>query len=329
MTDTTHKYTDGFIYYSYTDSNGQTKILDFSTLETDEFKDGFTWIHLNRSDKNVHDWLIRDPLIDETVTQSLLADDSRPRATPHGDGVLMSLRGVNLNEGGEPEDMVSVRMWIEPHRIVTVQNRNMRATHTMYEQMQKRSSPHTPGDFVADLALLITTNMGPTISELNDKIDGMEEQVLDSDASSLRTGLGELRREAILFRRYVAPQRDALNTLSFQNLEWITDKDRLRLREASDQTTRIAEELEAVRERAALVYDQLVDKRAEEMNRTMLILAIVAGVFMPLGLIAGMMGMNVGGMPLLESPFGFWVTSGVILLTGFLTVILFKVMKWM
>lgn len=329
MTNSNHNYTEGFIYYSYTDTKGNTKKLDFENIETDNFQEGFTWIHLNRGDENVQEWLVRDPNIDETVTQSLLADDSRPRATPHGDGVLMSLRGVNLNEGGEPEDMVSIRMWIEPHRIVTIQSRNMRAIHTMYEQMQKRGSPKTPGDFVADLALFITTNMSPTISDLNDKIDSMEEQVLDADASSLRAGLGELRREAILYRRYVAPQRDALNTLSFQNLEWITDKDRLRLREASDQTTRIAEELEAVRERAALVYDQLVDKRSEEMNRIMLVLAVVTTIFLPMGLIAGMMGMNVGGMPLLESPIGFWVTAGIMSLIGAVTIIIFKIMKWM
>lgn len=319
----------GFIFYWHVAPDGKVTKLDFNNLDEDNFKRGYVWIHLNRSDPEVKKWLIRDPDIDETVTDSLLADDTRPRATPHEEGVLLNLRGINLNPEGDPEDMVSMRLWIEPHRIVTVQNRNLRAIKSIQEQFVKKRAPRTPGDFVADLSIHLVTNMSPTIVELNDKVDDLEEQVLDKDGSSLRTGLAELRRTAIMLRRYLAPQRDALNTLALQNLEWITERDRLRLREGGDQTTRVTEELEAVRERAAIVYDQLVDKRAEEMNRTMLVLAVVTAVFLPLGLIAGMMGMNVGGMPLLESPIGFWVTVGVIALIGMLTVGVFKLMKWM
>ncbi|MBT8142647.1 MAG: zinc transporter ZntB [Gammaproteobacteria bacterium] len=320
---------EGFLHFWLVGRNGNAQQLDFSQLENIQKGEGFHWIHLNRSDPNVQDWLIRDPDIDATVTESLLAEDTRPRATPHGDGVLLNLRGINFNPGGEPEDMVALRMWIEPHRIVTVQGRNLRAVDSLLQQFISKRPPLTPGDFVADLAIHIATYMAPTVTDLNAEVDDLEEQVLDADAGSLRVGLGELRRKAIMIRRYLAPQRDALNSLAIQNFPWITDRDRLRLREGSDQTTRLTEELDAVRERAAIVYDQLVDKRAEEMNRTMLVLAVVAAIFLPLGLIAGMMGMNVGGMPLLESPLGFWITSAVIALTGAATVAIFKIMKWM
>ncbi len=328
-----NKHSKGFLNYWHVDNLGKAKLGDIHEFESEQVmqipSEGFSWIHLNRNDPKVKDWLIRDPYIDATVTDSLLADDTRPRATPHGDGVLMNLRGINLNPDGNPEDMVSVRLWIEPNRVVSVQYRDLKAMSNLLQQFEKNRPPSTPGDFVADLAIYLVTNMSPTISELNDKVDDLEEQVLDKDGSSLRTGLAELRRTAIMLRRYLAPQRDALNTLALQNVPWITAKDRLRLREGSDQTTRITEELEAVRERAAIVYDQLLDKRSEEMNHIMLILAVLTGVFLPLGLIAGMMGMNVGGMPLLESPVGFWFVTGLLAVVGVVTMAIFKIMKWL
>ena len=187
-----YEYTEGFLEYWHVNVQGQAKELDFPQLESGNFKEGFTWIHLNRSDTNVNEWLIRDPDIDSTVTESLLADDTRPRATPHGDGVLMNLRGINLNPDGDPEDMVSIRLWIEPNRVVTVQHRDLKAIKNVQKQFENNRPPLTPGDFVADLSIYLVTNMSPTIADLNDKVDDLEEQVIDKDGSSLRTGLAEL-----------------------------------------------------------------------------------------------------------------------------------------
>ncbi len=93
------------------------------------------------------------------------------------------------------------------------------------------------------------------------------------------------------------PQRDALSTLAIEDLPWLSERDRSQLREATDRITRLAEELDAIRERAAVVQDQLVERRAEAMNHNMMILAVVAAVFLPLGLLTGLLGINVGGMP--------------------------------
>ena len=156
----------------------------------------------------------------------------------------------------------------------------------------------------------------------------LEENIDDSTASKSRSKIADLRREAILLRRYIAPQRDALNTLALQNVDYITPDDRLRIRDAADQTTRITEELEAIRERCAIVKDQLTDMRAEEMNRNMMILSVVAAVFLPLGLISGMFGINVGGMPWTESVNGFWIVTAAVIVIGIIQLIIFKILKW-
>jgi zinc transporter len=85
------------------------------------------------------------------------------------------------------------------------------------------------------------------------------------------------------------------------------------LRETGDQVIRLVEELDAARERSAILNDQLTDKRAEEMNATMLLLSVVAAIFLPLGFLTGLLGVNVGGMPGATWSAAFWLVCGLCL----------------
>jgi zinc transporter len=64
------------------------------------------------------------------------------------------------------------------------------------------------------------------------------------------------------------------------------------------------------------------------MNRNMMVLSVVAAIFLPLGLISGMMGINVGGMPWVDNGLGFWYVAGMIVIIGIIQLILFRLMKW-
>ena len=292
-------------------------------------KTGYKWLHLDATAEGVRDWMTADPSIDRVAERNLLADDSRPRTIAHEDDILINLRGVNLNPGSEPEDMIGIRFFIEPNRVTSVERRPLKATRDLAEVARTQGLPTTPGGFIARFALAIIDRMNPTIADLNEQVDELEEKIGDMSADAGRDSLAELRRESILLRRYLAPQRDALNTLALQNMDWITEDDRLRIREAADQATRITEELEAIRERCAIVHDGLVDKRSEEMNRNMMILSVVAAIFLPLGLISGMMGINVGGMPWVESEYGFWLVTGIVVVTGIIQLFVFRALKWL
>jgi len=68
--------------------------------------------------------------------------------------------------------------------------------------------------------------------------------------------------------------------------------------------------------------------RAEEMNRNMMILSVVAAIFLPLGLISGMFGINVGGMPWTENASGFWMVTIIVFIIAFIQLIAFKILKW-
>jgi len=290
---------------------------------------GYEWLHFTTTEPSCLMWMEEDKEVDSMAARNLLAADSRPRTIFHNDALLVNLRGVNLNEGSEPEDMIGIRFFVQNGRVISVERRPLKATRDIVERFPKQAVPVTPGGLIALFGLTLADRMNPTIVELNEQVDSLEEAVDAATGQNHISELSELRREAIMLRRYLAPQRDALNTLSLQNVDFISNDDRLRIREAADQATRINEELEAIRERCAIVKDQLVDLRAEEMNRNMMLLSVVTAIFLPLGLISGMFGVNVGGMPWTDTPFGFWYLTAIIIAIALTLLTIFKKAKWL
>ena len=200
--------------------DGEGRARPASLKELAEQKEGenaiaFAWVHLHRGHRDVTDWL-KESGLDPFVVEALTADETRPRCTVHGEGALLNLRGVNLNPGSEPEDMVSVRLWVEEKRVVGVWRRPLMAVRDMFDAIERNQAPVSPGDLVAKLALRLADRAEPTVAALNEQIDVLEEQVMDETAEINRSQIARLRRLSIVLRRFMVPQRDALTTLEIE-----------------------------------------------------------------------------------------------------------------
>ncbi len=299
------------------DGQGHARKLTLDELVTADTSPpgAFTWVHLNRMNAKSLSWL-KDCGIDLHVYEALTAEETRPRCTLHGDGVILNLRGINVNPGSEPEDMISIRLWIEDCDVVSLGRRPLSAVKDLVAAIEADRAPTSPGDLVSRLAMRLADRMDPTVSELNEQIDDIEEQVIDDIDDVSRPLLADIRRTAIVLRRYMFPQRDALSTLEIEDIDWLSARDRSRIREAAERMMRLGEELDAIRDRAQIVHDQVTDNRAERMNRQMLVLSIVAALFLPLGLLTGLLGINVGGIPGTNDPWAFAIVCGILVGVG-------------
>ena len=278
---------------------------------------GFRWRHFDLSQDEGRAGLQAVGL-DGMVHRALVAEETRPRCTVHGDGVIINLRGVNLNPGAEPEDMVSIRLWVTEREVVSAQFRRLMAVSDVMEAMDRGGGAGRAAELVAQLALRLADRAEPVVAALNEDIDALENDVSEGAEAGVRAKLADLRLRATVLRRYMFPQRDALSTLEIEALGWVGPADRPRLREATERVTRLAEELDAIRDRAGLVQERIADARAERMNRQMLVLSVVAAFFLPLGLLTGLLGINVAGMPGTETSWAFWAVSGLlVVLSGF------------
>jgi zinc transporter len=284
---------------------------------------------MNRGPMTSTAWLRDRSGLDSLVVESLLEENTRPRCLQMGAGVMLFLRGVNLNPGANPEDMVSIRLWIEPTRVISVRLRRLMSIDDLRRTIESGRGPKDVGDFIVQLAEHLTRRMADVIGDINDEVDRLQDQVLEIESGRLRTHLTRLRREIIALRRYLAPQRDALNRLTQLRLDWLEDQDLLHLREEADRVARYVEDLDAARERAAVTQEELNNRLAEQMNARMYVLSVVAAIFLPLGFLTGLFGVNVGGIPLAEDPWGFFEISLILGVITLLQILLFRWRRWL
>ncbi len=305
------------------DGEGRARRLGAADLLDLPAGGAFCWVHVDLTAEGAEDWLLRHG-IDGFVCSVLLAPETRPRCTMHGEGALLILRGIDMGPDAEVGDMVALRLWISSKRVVSVSARPMVLIHEIEEAAQRHHAPVSPGDLVGRLAIRLSDVVAPVVGLLNEQIDDLEEDVLDDDLDLERGQLAQIRRSSIMLRRYMFPQRDALVTLEIEEADWLGTRDRHRLREAAEAVTRLSEELDAIRDRAQIVHDQIMDRRSETMNRQMLILSVISGIFLPLGLVAGVLGMNVGGIPGEHSGWAFPATLGLLAVIAAFQVWLFR-----
>ncbi len=321
--------TDGGLICAYLlDGKGSGKPLDWAGVRSWKPSDGLIWVHLDHTGEQASHWLHDESGLDPLVSETLLQAEVRPRLLPLDEALLVILRGVNLNPGADPEDMVGVRVWIDGARIITLRHRRIMAVNDIREEIMHGRGPKDLGDFLVSIARRLIDRMGPVISSLDDRVDDLEDQILEAKGENLRPVLAEVRREAIQLRRYLAPQRDVIAQLSAQPLAWLSDRQRAQLREIADRTIRYLEDLDAARERAAVTQEELNSRLADQMNKTMYVLTVVAAILLPPSLITGLFGINVGGMPGVESSIGFLTVTLAIILLAVFEFLVFRRLKW-
>ncbi len=266
------------------------------------------WLHIDGNSADCMAWLRDQSGIPVAAVSALSAIETRPRATPLDDGVMVNLRGVNMNPDADPEDLVSIRLWAEAGRVLSVSYRPMLALDDLIAVVEA-GRVRDPGDLIVHLAEVLTIRLETPINDLADTVDRLEEDVIEGEMKSLRERIGRVRRTAIGLRRYISPQRDALSGLILGRFAWLNEDDRIHIGEALNRVTRMVEELDSVRERGAVLTEQLADMRAESMNERNLVLTVAGTVFLPLTFLTGLFGMNVGGIPFGQHGTGFWVIT--------------------
>jgi len=291
--------------------------------------DQLAWAHLNAEHPDTAAWLRREVgYLNDFVVNALLADETRPRILPIGEGVLLILRGVNLNENASPEDMVSIRLWIDPHRIISLQRRKLKAVSDLAANIEAGQGPVDCAGFITMLIGLLFARMAPAVTSLGEEMDDIEEDVLDGSANALREQIVSIRKKAIIFKRYMAPQRDLITHLLEAKIDWFAEHNHHHMIEAHDNITRFVEELDSVRERSQVISDEVTNILTERLNKNMYALSVVAAIFLPLGFLTGLLGINIGGIPGAENPQAFLVFCSMLALVVGLQIVIFRKMRW-
>ncbi|HPE47638.1 MAG TPA: CorA family divalent cation transporter [Hyphomonas sp.] len=288
------------------------------------------WLHLNRQSGQTQDWLLNKSGLDWLTVDALLQDETRPRAVRHGKSFLINLRGMNMNEGADPEDMVSLRMWASNELLITIRGRRVHAARAVEGLVRSHDVPYSTGALVAALADALTDQMEPVIEGFDDEADRYEDELLDPKVRLNRSVLPEFRRRVLQVRRYLMPQRDAMAALVRDGVQSgiFSEFDASFLRESMDRVTRLSEQVETIRERSTVLQEELIQEGTEETNQRLFVLAILSAVFLPLSFVTGLFGVNLGGIPGAGDGQAFPILVGGLLLSTIATLAVLRWQRW-
>ena len=320
---------EGLVFACIFNGKGGAQPLTWDGINSWSIQQGPLWVHLDRMGLDSQRWIQEESGLSPIVAEALLEEETRPRSMVLDDSLFITLRGVNLNPGADPDDMISIRLYIDANRVVTVRHRRLMTMQDIRSSLEENKGPKNSGDFLTVLTDRLMDRMAPVISQLDERIDDLEEQIIGQASYQLRSQLGLLRRQTISFRRYISPQREVISHLQHAQLTWLTATDRARIREVADHLIRYVEDLDAARDRMGVMQEELTGKLSEQMNKTMYILTVLAGIFLPITFVTGLLGINVGGIPGSEDPWAFTLVCSTLTSVGVLLVVLFRWLKWL
>ena len=310
------------------DGQGGARPLDAGALESRATTEEPVWVDLDLNKGPSRDWLRRRAGLEKAVVDGLLAGETRLRALALVTGLMLVVRGVNLNPGADPEDMVAVRLWLDRRQVITSRRRRVLSVEDVADSLEAGNGPTSPGSFLVSLIGRLTERIGAVVGEIEDEIDDIELSIAEDEVAELRARLGDLRRQVAAIRRFLSPQRDALDRLYRQPGEFLNDREAQDLREETDRLTRHLEDLDLARERALVTQEELQNRIAQEQNQRVYLLSVVAAIFLPLTFVTGLLGMNVAGLPGTESRWSFAIAVATMVLLGVGLTLFFRWKKW-
>ncbi|MGH1370259.1 MAG: zinc transporter ZntB [Maritimibacter sp.] len=284
------------------------RALDDEALRHVLKADTLGWVHLDGTHADSEAWILEHlDYLDPQAVEALLDPASRPRLTPLGDGLMIIFRVINFNEGHDPEDMISLRVWVDAHRIVTVSLRRVRAVERLDKALSEGKGPRTAGEFLARLVEDITGKIADFQADLDTQTDGLEDLIVREQGEHLRANVVNLRLQVIAARRFIAPQRDVLHAIAGSRCPVVDDETHREIEEEAQKMTRIVEDLDELRDQAMVLREELSGQLSDRLNRNMFVMSVVSVIFLPLGFLTGLFGVNVGGMPGVDDGGAFMV----------------------
>ena len=299
--------------------------------------DGVLWLHFERDHPAAADWITNKGGFDPLVTEALLAEDSRPRVEPIEDGLLIILRAVCATPPEEvqvalPEiDLVPVHIWVEEHRLVSLRDSGhyITALRDIRKALETGKGPKQTGELLALVSDKLVRDLEPVLDGMDEEVDDLDELMFQGEEGEVRGRLKQLRRRSVQLRRYLAPQRDALNRIEHDDAPWLKERDKLRLREVIDKLMRFIEYLDAIRDRTGILHDDLSTMISERIARNSNRFAALAALLLPPSLVAGLFGMNVGGIPGVHEGWAFVAIVGAVTVTSIATLLVLKRINWL
>ncbi len=222
--------------------------------------------------------------------EDVLNVPQRPKVERYDDHLLVVLQEIRY-----PDPAEQVSILLSDRVVISFQEREGNSFDPIRDRLRHgrgRIRSEGPDHLLYSLCDAVLDAFFPTLEQLGDRVEDMEERVLVSPVPETFLAIRHLKRELLTVRRAVWPARDAMNLLLAEEHALIHSGTKVFLRDCYDHTVQLMDMVETYREMASGLVDEYMSAVSNRMNEVMKVLTIVATVFIPLTFLAGLYGMN-------------------------------------
>lgn len=282
--------------------SGPAVDIDLAACAALEPGDGLAWLHFNLNDARAREWIAR---LDEDGREMLLSADRSVRLEPCGDAVAGALADIHADD---PDGLGVIVIHVERARLITGRHHPMTSAALLRADLLGGAVFEDVGALFNRLLEHFAATFGKATLAHADLVDDIEDQVFAGDYQ--HSQLGQLRRTMARMRRQIGANRHALGDFAAHPPPWWHKAAAKDLRRIAGALNTVAQDLELAQERARLITEEIDARMTERTNRNLYFISLAAAAFLPITLISGIFGMNVGGLPWVEDENGFYWTIG-------------------
>lgn len=288
----------------------------------------FLWLHLDKDAKGLAKALETHLHVSKKFVELLTTDSVEPALEIQQGMLGLALRVITDSKQVQWQDMYSLRMWSDGRRFVTMGHDPIVAPRQVLADIRDRNGPVDAGAMLTTLANYLSSETAGVIAHINAKIDRLQGIVHAHGHYRRFQKLTTIRHNCLALERHIGPQHTILERIVRQGPAWIGKEDLDALRDTISWLERFVTDLGVSESSAAVLLEELMGRVTFNANRTSYLLSLVAGVFLPLTFLTGLLGINVNGIPGAKSPIAFWVVVGVCCSIVAVQIHLFRKWKW-
>lgn len=291
-----------------------------------ERREGLVWLHLDITSMLAKTWIEERKALSAVAREMLVTHENRTQVHVMEDG----LAGILCDFHHELTDVDwrinMMHFYANRHCLITGRRHALAAIERTQRDLAQGLKVASGIELLAAILEALGDLMDDASEEIGRAIEHAEDRV-ESEPKSGRILLSAARKQAILFHRSLTAERRVIGRLAARPPGWFEPADHAALQAAIEHLSSVADELETLQVRTRLIQDEIAAQLAENTNRNLYVLSVVSAILLPMTLISGIYGMNLGGLPGLSSAYGFWIGLGEIGVVGLITVIILRAAK--
>ena len=300
-------------YYLTPDGELRCGISEAEVKTAFESKQGLLWVDICEATSEDSATLEHDFDFHHLAVEDCIGGRVHPpKVDDFDDYLFIVVHGINHMSESDIVETTELRLFLGPNFVVSIHDVPLYSLSSIESLVEKDARPMKRGADMLAYALIdaLVENVMPTIDRMSDVAEEIEEEVIRKPQQATLESILKLKRSTLRIHRVMSPQREVLNRLSRGDFEIIVEKARIFYRDVYDHIVRIEDLNQTLRDRSDNALATHLSSIANRQNETMKVLSIVAAIFLPLALLAGIYGMNFENMPELGWEWGYFAVLG-------------------